>query len=80
MSGTSLETIRRNERAASDLDVWLAAFENFLIARGLADAAGFADLKRGWTDAYLATPHGEPVELGRSERSMNEVASIEGGD
>ena len=45
-------------------DIWLAAFEDFLISRGLADAGGLADLKRAWTDAYLATPHGEPVELG----------------
>ena len=60
-------------------DVWLAAFEDFLITLGLADAVGLAGLKRGWTDAYLATPHGEPVELGRSERPINEVASI-GGD
>ena len=58
-------------------DVWLAAFEEFLIDRGLADTAGLADLKRGWTDAYLATPHGKPVELGRSERPIDEVASID---
>ncbi|MCZ6603861.1 MAG: nitrile hydratase accessory protein [Alphaproteobacteria bacterium] len=47
-------------------DIWLAALEEFLIARGLADAAGLADLKHAWTDAYLATPHGEPVKLGIS--------------
>ena len=50
-------------------DIWLVAFEEFLIARGLADATGLADLKRDWTDAYLATPHGEPVELERPDRS-----------
>ena len=44
-------------------DVWLDALEAFLIDRDLADAAGLADLKRAWTDAYLSTPHGEPVEL-----------------
>ena len=48
-------------------DVWLAAFEDFLIARGLADATGLADIKHGWTEAYRATPHGAPVEL-RSSR------------
>lgn len=46
-------------------DIWLGALEDFLIARGLADATGLADLKHAWTDAYLATPHGEPVELGK---------------
>ena len=49
-------------------DIWLAAFEEFLIARGLADATGLGDLKRDWTDAYLATPHGAPVELGRTNQ------------
>ena len=46
-------------------DTWLAAFEDFLVARGLADASGLAEFKRGWTDAYLTTPHGKPVELGK---------------
>lgn len=46
-------------------DIWLDALEGFLVARGLADAAGLSTLKRGWTEAYLSTPHGEPVELGR---------------
>lgn len=45
-------------------DIWLAALEDFLIERGLADAAGLASYKRTWTEAYLTTPHGEPVELG----------------
>ena len=44
-------------------DIWLGAFEAFLISRGMADASGLAGLKQGWTDAYLSTPHGEPVEL-----------------
>ena len=45
-------------------DIWLAALEDFLIERGLADAAGVANYRTAWTEAYLATPHGEPVELG----------------
>jgi nitrile hydratase accessory protein len=54
------------EDGSAYYDIWLAAFEAFLIERGLADAAALADLKRGWTEAYLATPHGEPVVLDRS--------------
>ena len=50
-------------------DIWLAALEDFLIGRGLADAAGLADLKQGWTNAYLSTPHGEPVELDSAKRT-----------
>ena len=49
-------------------EIWLGALEGFLVQRGLADAAGLADLKRDWTEAYLATPHGEPVALGDRTR------------
>ena len=46
-------------------NTWLAALEKFLIARGLADQTGLAALKQDWTEAYLTTPHGEPVALAR---------------
>ena len=48
-------------------DVWLAAFEVFLIARGLAEPAALAALKRAWTEAYRTTPHGHPVALAASD-------------
>ena len=44
-------------------EIWLAAFEAFLSERSLAEAGALADLKSAWTDAYLTTPHGEPVAL-----------------
>lgn len=44
-------------------DIWLDTFESILLERGLADAAALSDLKAAWTDAYLHTPHGQPVEL-----------------
>ena len=45
-------------------EVWLEAFETFLVGRGLAAAPQLMALKRDWTEAYLSTPHGEPVTLG----------------
>lgn len=45
-------------------EIWLSAFEAFLRDRGLAEAAALAELRDAWEAAYLATPHGEPVELG----------------
>ena len=42
---------------------WLAALESFLVERGLADEHSLGELRRAWTDAYLTTPHGSPVEL-----------------
>lgn len=47
-------------------DIWLDALEAFLIGRGMADAAGLSTLKQSWTEAYLSTPHGQPVELDRA--------------
>jgi hypothetical protein len=44
--------------------VWLDTLESLLIQRGLASAADLAELKEAWTEAYLHTPHGMPVELG----------------
>ena len=46
-------------------ETWLSALEGFLVERELADDAALAELRRAWTDAYLATPHGSPVELDR---------------
>ena len=43
--------------------VWLSALEDFLVARQIADRRVLSDLSAAWTDAYLATPHGQPVEL-----------------
>ena len=48
---------------AAYYEIWLNAFEDFMVLRGLADTTALASLKEGWTDAYRATPHGEPVEL-----------------
>ncbi|MBT3884191.1 MAG: nitrile hydratase accessory protein [Rhodospirillaceae bacterium] len=44
-------------------DAWLVALESLLIKGGLADADALAGLKDAWTEAYLKTAHGEPVEL-----------------
>ena len=44
-------------------DIWLTAFEDFLIAQGLADGESLRALLKAWTEAHLSTPHGSPVEL-----------------
>lgn len=44
-------------------DVWLATLEAFLIESNYADQASLKNLHEAWTEAYLTTPHGEPVEL-----------------
>ncbi|MEM7189987.1 MAG: nitrile hydratase accessory protein [Pseudomonadota bacterium] len=44
-------------------DIWLGALEQFLADRGLADAGTLSELNDAWRDAYLSTPHGQPVTL-----------------
>ena len=42
---------------------WVAALEALAVERGLAATAELAARRAAWTDAYLTTPHGKPVEL-----------------
>ena len=44
---------------------WLAALEHLAIAKGLSGAGELAQRVQAWREAYLATPHGQPVELAR---------------
>ena len=42
---------------------WLAALENLAIVKGLSESSELAQRMRAWREAYLRTPHGQPVEL-----------------
>ena len=55
--------LKSSDGDAAYYEIWLEAFEEFLIIRHLADNEGLAKLKGAWTSAYLRTPHGAPVEL-----------------
>ena len=59
----SSDGLSPSEGDATYYEIWLVAFEDFLIIRHLADNEGLANLKGAWTSAYLRTPHGAPVEL-----------------
>ena len=41
----------------------LAAVEAVTVEKGLAGRTELSDRKQAWTEAYLSTPHGKPVEL-----------------
>ncbi len=45
--------------------LWLAALEKLVAGKGVASFAEMGTLKDAWRDAYLGTPHGQPVELNR---------------
>jgi nitrile hydratase accessory protein len=42
---------------------WVEALEALLRARGVAGPGDLERIKAAWTDAYLKTAHGQPVDL-----------------
>jgi len=42
---------------------WLNALERLAAEKGLVELSELAARKEAWRDAYLATPHGQPVTL-----------------
>lgn len=42
---------------------WLKTLEQFLGNQELANANEISRAKQAWTQAYLQTPHGEPVQV-----------------
>lgn len=42
---------------------WLVTLEEFLIEQGAAATQDVANLRNAWEEAYLTTPHGQPVRL-----------------
>ena len=41
----------------------LSAVEHLMTAKGLAGKEELENRKQGWKEAYLSTPHGQPVNL-----------------
>lgn len=48
---------------ADYFNAWLETLEGFLQELGLAEGVALQELKEAWGAAYLATPHGHPVQL-----------------
>ena len=42
---------------------WLAALEKLLTNKGLATTARLSQRRVAWRNAYLNTPHGQPISL-----------------
>ena len=53
----------KEDRGDSYYQHWLAALEDLAIDKGLSEAGELAQRVQSWREAYLATPHGQPVEL-----------------
>ncbi len=48
---------------------WLAALETIVGLKGAASATEISQRQEAWREAYLKTPHGQPVELNRAARA-----------
>lgn len=46
-------------------DHWLAALEKIVEAKGVMTQGERLSRKQAWDEAARATPHGEPIELGK---------------
>lgn len=62
-------------QAAGDPDLgttyyrhWLKALERLVVAKGVASAQALHETAHAWEDAARATPHGQPIVLGRVHR------------
>jgi nitrile hydratase accessory protein len=67
---TSERMAEKEDRPDSYYQHWLAALEHLAIAKGLSDEGELAQRMQAWREAYLATPHGQPVELACGQRSV----------
>ena len=67
---TSERMAEKEDRPDSYYQHWLAALEHLAIAKGLSGAGELTQRVQAWREAYLATPHGQPVELACGQRSV----------
>jgi len=60
--GAALKAENRSLDGSDDYyTAWVGALETMLKRKGIADAGLIAAMKASWTEAFLATPHGQPV-------------------
>ena len=51
---------------------WLAALERLAAEKGLVPAGALAARQAAWKQAFLDTPHGQPVVLGAGSKPMTD--------
>ncbi len=54
---------RALDGGADYFNAWLETLESLLEQRGLAGQAEARTIRAAWEQAYLSTPHGQPVKL-----------------
>ena len=56
-------------------EIWLQAFLVFLADRQLAEPERIRELESAWREAYLSTPHGQPVTLDQIRSGCSSLRS-----
>lgn len=56
-------TSRELDGGTDYFNAWLETLEALLNRSGMAASADVAKMKEAWEEAYLTTPHGQPVKL-----------------
>ena len=62
---TRAQTAGDPDTGATYYHHWLSALERLVMAKGLTTASALHDTAHAWEDAARATPHGQPIVLGR---------------
>ena len=65
--GKSLNRARINKKNLDGNDdyfnSWLVALEEIIVTKEIANSKILSVLKNDWINAYLSTPHGDPVKI-----------------
>ena len=61
-------TIAQDEGSTPYYELWLMALEAMIGVKSLLSDAEISSRSANWRAALLATPHGQPIELGRRHR------------
>ncbi|MEM8500440.1 MAG: nitrile hydratase accessory protein [Pseudomonadota bacterium] len=51
------------ENGSDYYHLWVRALENLVTGRGLVSQEELSTVKNAWHEAYIRTPHGEPVSI-----------------
>ena len=66
--GSKLSTAEPHQSGKDYYVCWLAALEKIVTQKGITATSELVERKDAWDRAARATPHGEPIELGREAR------------
>lgn len=70
-----IKTVGADDEGDDYYVYWLAALEKLVVAKNLASKSELTTRKDAWDRAARATPHGEPIVLGRALQDQDRFRS-----